>query len=80
MGKRRIKTLVAAGFLSGLAAIYLADAGAQAQHAPKAERREAVLASVVRYKSWDLVSKPPAPPSTVGLTGTLTISDSTVYG
>jgi len=77
MGKRRLKAAIIGSFVLATGYFYFSDAdGARAQPGPKARKKEAVLASVAGYRSWNLVSKPaPGLPD-----GTLSITNSSLGG
>ena len=77
MGKRRLKAAIIGSFVLAVGVFCFSDGDrARAQRAPKTEKKEAVLASVAGYRSWNLVSKP-----TPGLPdGTLSITNSSFGG
>jgi hypothetical protein len=77
MGIRQLKAAIIGSLLFAAASVYFCEADdARAQTAPKEQKRNAVLASVAEYRSWELVSKP-----SQGLPdGTLRITDSSIAG
>ena len=77
MGNRRLKAAIIGSFILAAGFFYFSDVdGARAQHARKEQKKEAVLASVAAYRSWNLVSKPaPGLPD-----GTLSITNSSFGG
>ena len=77
MGKRRLRAAIIGSFVLGASIFCFSDADeTRAQRTPRGQNRDAVLASVARYKTWNLVSRP-APESP---TDTFRITDSSVAG
>jgi hypothetical protein len=77
MGNRRLKAVIIGSFVLAAGVFYFSDAdGARAQRVRRPQKKESVLASVVGYRSWNLVSKPE--PGLPG--GTLRITDSSIAG